>query len=637
MNYLINMIRNNLFGFIWLVISFIGVMISKFINDTSAQAISGYLICLSLLTGYYGILYYALKKINVKIFISDKEKYRLSVLSLISILFILWGCNLNHTLYCWDSFIVWGSAINYSQQIFLNPFNVILDLYNSINNADYNSFLGSLMALPMHIIGSDFLSYVLIGWIMFFIPFGVIFSITINIIMEKIGWKKIPNSLSFLLIFLLPAISNQMFFGYMYISALLPGIVLLLIIININFEIINWKILSLIGLICIIVTIQNRTLTYMIIGYLVSAFFFELVVNIKENKRKYICNLFISAIYIVLFNITVLLIFFRGFFERSLFNNFSVAYSAYAWGMSITDRIISVIYYFGVIILVLFILGLVLGILEKKLKLYTIMLLIWIITSTVLINLILTMNGHQMYIIIIPLLIIIEISICYIYEKINSDKIRNILVSIFFISLFVNFLYAFSGTSNSNKYLGYVHHPLNGYNISTIKSIVNDLKNISENNSKIYFISSNGLINDDIFQKSNVPRTLVALPSLAITSHVDLRDGFYTSFLDSDIIVVADPIQTHLRPEDQQVIVILGNLMLTDNDISRHFELVKEYSLDKELGNKINENIIKIKVYKKIKPFNKKDITYIENLFDEKYQNYPELFHDRFEKYKKKF
>ena len=144
-----------------------------------------------------------------------------------------------------------------------------------------------------------------------------------------------------------------------------------------------------------------------------------------------------------------MLIFFRGFFERSLFNNFSVAYSAYAWGMSITDRIISVIYYFGVIILVLFILGLVLGILEKKLKLYTIMLLIWIITSTVLINLILTMNGHQMYIIIIPLLIIIEISICYIYEKINSDKIRNILVSIFFISLFVNFLYAFSGTSNS--------------------------------------------------------------------------------------------------------------------------------------------------------------------------------------------
>lgn len=556
----------------------------------------------------------------------------------ISCLFIIRGVNLNNTLYCWDTFIVWGSAINYSKQFFLQPIVVLKDLLNSINYADYNSFLGALMALPMHVIGSDFVSYVLIGWIMFFIPFGIIFSLVINIIMSKIGWNKIPNSLSFLLALLLPAISNQMFYGYMYISALLPGIVLLLIALIINFETVNWKLLSIMGVISIIVVIQNRTLAYMIVGYFISVFIYKIWFSFinTTNLKKNICNIIIAIFYIIILNTLILLIFFKGFFERSLFNNYSVAYSAYSTGLNIFERILSTINYFGLIIIGLLFLGMIIGFIEKKLRLYTIMMLIWIIIPTLLINSILNMNGHQMYTIIIPILILIEYILCYIYNKKYILKYKKICCCIFIFVLCINFMYAFSNSNKNYKYLGYVHHPLIGYDINTIKLIVSDLKNLSKNKYKIYCISSNGLFNDDTLQKSNVPKELISLPSLNITSHVDLRDGFYTSFFDSDFVIVADPVQTHLLSKDQQVITILGNIMLTDNEISRHFKLIKIYDLKRESGSSVKDEIIKVKIYKKILPFNEDNITYIEKIFDEQYEDYPELFHNRFEEYKSK-
>ena len=163
-----------------------------------------------------------------------------------------------------------------------------------------------------------------------------------------------------------------------------------------------------------------------------------------------------------------------------------------------------------------------------------------------------------------------------------------------------------------------------------MKNFVSDLNNLPSDK-KIFLLASSGEYNSTSLKKIYVPEKHDALPNLLNTVDVDLRDGFSTEFFDADFIVIFDPIQTHLLPESQTVVVKPAEIILNPSPIAEHFKLIREYKFTPGVG-KYPEVIAK--VFEKISAFEKSDIDFVENIFTELYPDKNDLFKNRFEKYK---
>jgi hypothetical protein len=89
--------------------------------------------------------------------------------------------------------------------------------------------------------------------------------------------------------------------------------------------------------------------------------------------------------------------------------------------------------------------------------------------------------------------------------------------------------------------------------------------------------------------------------------HVDKRDGFPYHFFEAKYVIIGEPIQYHLNPNDQRVVGILGDQILQHKKIGSSYErLPFEFSLD--------NNVI-VLIYEKKFPVRKADIEDLSELF----------------------
>jgi hypothetical protein len=151
--------------------------------------------------------------------------------------------------------------------------------------------------------------------------------------------------------------------------------------------------------------------------------------------------------------------------------------------------------------------------------------------------------------------------------------------------------------------------------IKELKRVVKKLKEVS-NQGSIYSLSSSFLVNDDIIKNVNLPKEFNAVPGMLWCRHVDKRDGFPSEFLMADYLLIADPIQLHLSPDDQQIVEYLAKEVL-NGSFTYKFQLEDEFQLDEE---------VKLKLFKKNKEFDMDDIKRIQSYFKKRYPDYPNLY-----------
>jgi hypothetical protein len=125
-----------------------------------------------------------------------------------------------------------------------------------------------------------------------------------------------------------------------------------------------------------------------------------------------------------------------------------------------------------------------------------------------------------------------------------------------------------------------------------------------EPGAKVYVVASSKLFTADILRYLEVSLGLPAphgnrqyvLP----THHVDRRDGFPSPLLEADYVLVASPIQYHLRPEDQQVVGLPAASFLQGQNIARAFaRQPEEFHLDQG---------VTVFVYRKVRPVKPEEI-----------------------------
>lgn len=162
------------------------------------------------------------------------------------------------------------------------------------------------------------------------------------------------------------------------------------------------------------------------------------------------------------------------------------------------------------------------------------------------------------------------------------------------ILLFLNFTVAFIPSfSNNVSFFGTLftsdkHYPLVRNDLDVLQDILNTLRDItSQNHEPIYVLASSRIINDEIIQEAALQFKMEDLSRQILRSHhVDKRDGPPHHFLLAKYVIIADPVQYHLRPEDQRVIGMLATSILHQQQIGKHYRKL-DYDFGLEKGIKV--------------------------------------------------
>ncbi|MET1249211.1 hypothetical protein ABWW58_10520 [Sporolactobacillus sp. STCC-11] len=518
----------------------------------------------------------------------------------------------------WDSSLYWSTSIIFTDSLF-NNFNATAKmLYASILNDDYNMVPVIALSLPMKLFGFSYKIFALSIYNLYLIP--AIF-ITILLIKKIIKDNNIltptTDFLSLSVPFLFTPFIIPLMSGYLDAAGLFFVALLLVLVYSDNFVKIDlFRDLSFMMLL-ILLLFTRRWYAYFGIALIISWGFTNILRQAynkhgKINFKRPI--MFIANMCLIgsgcLF---IFLVFFREFIKRSLFNNYSQMYSAYQSG-SYINNLDLFIQYIGLLLFLIILIGIVFLYRNHKNIYYVSLLLLLLLISFSLFVSVQSLGVQHYYIMVIPLCILLTIGSCWLsIRKNRSIEIltSSIIIVVFLINFAQSFETAFATFKKGTVLSSAVVYPTVRSDIHQIREMTTYLNKLTKDNGKkVYVLASSSILNGSIVSNAFMPDTLYAIPSLLSTHDVDLRDGFPNAFFLADYVVVTDPVQYHLRPEDQKVIGVLANLFQQNKE--NNFKLVKKFQLD---------NNVRAKVYEKVHAFNREWINQVSYEFNSSYPN----------------
>ena len=586
----------------------------------------GVVMCTILIGGYYGLIGRCLKFCKVNFLDTLKEDLPgILLAAIIGTGFIALIVSSQHTIYVGDQLETYEPTLYCEETTFTNPAQALKDLWRTINHADYNNFLPMLMALPMHLFGRSFLCYTLYVWIMFALP-GIFFAAaTFKTLLENSGVKIFSCSALMAIIMLLPALEVPVFVGYANISILLPGAIIFAMLLSLDKEKFQREPLILIGVLCIFAVFQARTAAYMILGEFLG---YAVCVAIKSFwERNFLRGLVTLSKKFFVIGISALLIIIVPFFpfvKHMLTYDIATAYSAYQMGMTFPQRILAHAAYLGLLICVIFVVGVIVSLCNKKFLPYAAFFATWFFTAELLICRVQVIDRQHIYTMILPLAFVLIMLIAFALSRKKKFGVALLVI------LSLNFVQTYLPRLNSYGFLqGKYEIPVRT-DTDEIKNFVAELEKLTAG-AQVYTFADSVIYNVHTLGKIYIPEVHNALPNLMSVAELDLRDGFPTGFFDAEYILAAEPVQIHLMPQSQQVVAKTSELITTSTPISRHYKLIREDTLHPNMH---GVEAVTFKLYKKISPLEKSDIDFVEKIFVELYPNHDDLFKNRFENYK---
>ena len=536
---------------------------------------AGTLLCLLLLIGYYGAIVRCLKfcKINfLDALINDL--LRILLVAAIGTGFVIFVVSSQQTIYSWDSLETWEPAVECDEIVFTDPHQALKDLRGSINHADYNKFLPMLMALPMHLFGKSFLCYTLYVWIMFGLPAIFFAATTLRNCLENFGVKVLPVSAFMVILMLVPVFEVPIFIGYANVSILLPGAIILAMLLSLDRAELQRDRLIWIGLLCVFAVFQARTAAYMIIGEFLGYAVYVMLIGLQQRTFLRDVLLLLKKFFVVgISSILITAPLFFTFLKRSVTYDIGTAYSAYQLGLDFPSRILNHAEFLGLIMYGIFLGSALISLRKKKFLPLAAFMLTWAIVAAVMFCRVQLLGWQHFYIMILPFALTISALIAIVFAK------KNFFGAVLIVVMAFNFLQTFSPTLNLPMIFSNLYAMPMRNDIADLKNFVAEMNRLTVGtDKKIYLLASSALYNSSTLHAIQFPENHNALPSLFGTGDIDLRDGFPLKFFDADFVIVTEPIQTHLLPKDQLIVVKPAQWLTRTSPISRHFKLIKEYS-----------------------------------------------------------
>lgn len=535
----------------------------------------------------------------------------------------------NHFVYYWDYGAYWTWSIDQMNRLFADPFQAFAFVYDSINTQEYNWLLPCLISVPLKIFGYDFTNYVILNFVLFLFPAMLIQSLCC----VEIFLQKSKGVLLFcVMAFLFPCSYYAMLKGYIDVAELILSSLLIGCILHFDFTKNNPKADLCIALSLVLVLLMRRYFAYFVVGYVLIMFYFALVQCVQQRfSWSSIKSAILHFALIGGISLSILLLFFREFFLRSLTTNYAAQYVAY--DLPWPDKISILISSYSTFQFILCILAVLFAFINHEKRVLSVGLFLFILIPPALLFQVQSMGMHHNFIICTQTFLLGCIGIDQISKFFG--KFRKVLSYIVFAAL-----YAFYGLSFLSTYIPTVQNllktnqfivnllptpytPFQRNDLESLHSLAAYLNDCVQTNddAKVYVVASGSVLNTDILRALDRPYIYSAVENLCFSSDIDLRDGFPSDFLVSDIIVTTDPIELHTAPNTQEVVSFLAQEVSNPNSpIGRHYQATRSFELD---------NDVTATVYIRLTPFEESDYQYLADYYTSIYPDYPELFADR--------
>lgn len=509
----------------------------------------------------------------------------------------------------------WAKVIIMSDMMVGDPRQMLISLYESINNENYNNLIPCIMALPIKILGANFTMYAAIIFNMFIVPTFLTVIFAVKKVADKLD-MKFQLILVSAAVILMPMFWQPVVYGYLDGFALLNLALLYLMLFSDVFENLTIKRDLLVVVAILLCLMGRRYFAYAIIGFVLCVVIVCLKKIIVKREAAVLKNYIFHGIVIAGSFFFVIFLGFWQFLQQSFSGTVAVDTAAYQKGGLLLNYELCLNRY-GYIYIAAALISCGYMIYKKKSRIYGFCLLAGFFTSTFLFYGMQSMNMHHYYITVVPVTIGIAVCLNFICKK-QVGKVCAVLFLVLNVAVFMNgvkiqetFAKAFTEVRIIPKQRG---------DITEIQRIVSDIKKAAEEEKTAYILASSDILNDDIIRRANMPDEIKISDKLVATHNVDLRHGFPEGFFQVDYVYVASPAQQHLGEENQRIIVDLANEFLNHGELEESYQVVDTYQLDKD---------VTVYRYERIREVPQSTRDYIRDFFDGYYPTYPELFHDR--------
>lgn len=500
----------------------------------------------------------------------------------------------------WDFGGFWRKSVEFNQMMNRSVKEAMDNLWFSLNYSEYSFLPEWFLYFPTLLLGNTYPRFILAMFNSFILPANLILYIFSLMIIEK---NKLTVKKVFLGMLIATFAGNlySMVFGYIG-SAGLPFITSVLLLVYADgLEKFSWRNNIFIGLSMIILLLVRRWFAYWIVGFYVA---YTLAYLIREGidhalTKEKIKVQFLNMLVCGLIPLTILLTLFFPLFRTITTYNYAEAYSVAKVGGA--AYIIGwFIQFYGWLLILLLIPGVVYGIKSKKHRLITILCIIQTLVAIILFNRVQSFGSHHYYIINGPVIILMLIGLEKIVDRFSAKTSMVLLVSSACL-LTVNFskTVLFGKNQKADQILDKLNVLISApFPDLRIRNDLDQIRNMADFLDKtpgeyeyVYVLSNSVLFNDDMLRNAFFPEKNEGVANLLVADAYDYRDGIPEDFFQYYYIVVADPIQLQFGEENQKCVSILAEFMLNSEESGPYYRIVREYELDNDVHVNIYQRI----------------------------------------------
>ena len=397
---------------------------------------------------------------------------------------------------------------------------------------------------------------------------------------------------------------------------------IILLTMDYDFSYVDWKrwIYILGSTFCLVIT--RRWYMFFVLGYFISyAITLLLKVFISKDKEKIKKTIFNGLKFALVVGGGILLLS-SPIIIKTLKNNYQTSYTAWNLG-GLGTEIIQQFQRLGLIYFIIITIGLIYGIINKKLRYYTIMLIgTWII-SIVAFTRIQNMGPHQM-LILVPTYILFFIfgliAILNFKEKTSINIGFAVLLGIIILANLVGGIFHNKYFYNNLFFTNMVIDSEKREDYAQIGNMVKFVKDNCNEKNKIYLNAATGDYSSHMITNYNLPEDRNIYNYVPYSFAIDSTNGFPEDALGCKYFWIANKVLDDTGAKKGHIIPNINYAITEDPIISPKFKMIREFKMTEE---------ITFYTYERIEKFDEEERQEWLKLFEEQSNIYPELFEKR--------
>jgi hypothetical protein len=341
-------------------------------------------------------------------------------------------------------------------------------------------------------------------------------------------------------------------------------------------------------------------------------------IRARKIKLEMLKDIVITTFIIFL----TLLILFKPYVFRVVFNDFNDAYSAYQNG-DLWFNFQQVLSRFGGLYIVLSIIGMYYSFKDKKTEIISFYFVVQLIVLFIMFTSIQSFGTHHMYLLYFQVVYFTIVGLIKLDSVMKRRTVVSLVATLSVINLGITFFPNGNEVVEANPFAevvltDYYQPVINDDSVENIKDLASYLHDLTADGSYVYLNSSSAVLNPDMVRNANLPYILNSVPNLEPASVVDKRDGFPKDFHRVRYVVLVEPNMYNMGIENQQVMKLISDGIKNEDSVSKHYKKINEISL--------NLKDINIVIYERISNLDGECELFFENNLKEVYSDYAYIY-----------